>query len=336
MTRWLPSELHSHTVHSDGEMIPEQLADLGRGCGFGAMALTDHNTTTGFPAFARSALKRGMIALPGIELTTFYGHALMLGEGPYPDWRSFGPSDLRDVLRTWEGRESCAVGAAHPFHPGTPFCTGCYWEYELPLGELDYLEVWSGRDAAFRAYNRRAYSLWTRLLSEGLRVTAASGRDWHKAEAEAENEASRERLSTTYLGLRGEEGWEACVAALKAGRAVVSTGPLVTLYLRDAEIGDEARARDPDEALLITVEDTGWGVELARIGDPSLIVTSDVGLLGELRLAKGNSTLSFPFSGEARRWRWIRAELFGELDRGSQLIAFTNALYREGAGSRAI
>ena len=62
--------LHTHTLHSDGVLTPEALAEKLAGAGVRYAALADHDTVAGWPAFSEALDARGVSSLPGIELTT--------------------------------------------------------------------------------------------------------------------------------------------------------------------------------------------------------------------------------------------------------------------------
>ncbi len=82
----------------------------------------------------------------GLELTTHYGHALVLGTRDNEDWRA----------KSWLGLTMPALAAAriaegktfviaHPMSPGDPACTGCRWDYEdMRPGPARLVEVWNG------------------------------------------------------------------------------------------------------------------------------------------------------------------------------------------------
>ncbi len=74
-------DLHSHTLHSDGTDTPEQLALLGEAAGLHALALTDHDTLDGIPAFLAMQDKVKVRLIVGTELSCrFLGRSLhMLG-----------------------------------------------------------------------------------------------------------------------------------------------------------------------------------------------------------------------------------------------------------------
>ena len=64
------ANLHLHSTFSDGGFTPSQLVYIGKALGYRAMALTDHETDGGVPAFMHTALQEGILSLAGIE---FYG-----------------------------------------------------------------------------------------------------------------------------------------------------------------------------------------------------------------------------------------------------------------------
>ncbi len=64
-------DLHTHTNHSDGSYTPAQLISAAREKNL-VIALTDHNTTTGLPAFMAEAERQGVTAVAGVELSTEY------------------------------------------------------------------------------------------------------------------------------------------------------------------------------------------------------------------------------------------------------------------------
>lgn len=71
-------DLHLHSVNSDGSLTPAEIISEAAGLGL-AVALTDHNTTTGLSEFMSEAEKQGVTAAAGIELSTVCrGHELHL------------------------------------------------------------------------------------------------------------------------------------------------------------------------------------------------------------------------------------------------------------------
>ncbi len=63
-------DLHTHSVYSDGTCTPAELIALAREAGLSAIALTDHNTVSGIPAFLEAGKRSGVITVPGIEVSS--------------------------------------------------------------------------------------------------------------------------------------------------------------------------------------------------------------------------------------------------------------------------
>lgn len=63
------ANLHMHSTFSDGGFTPSQLILLGKSLGYGALALTDHETDGGSEEFLKAARLEGMDAIPGVEFS---------------------------------------------------------------------------------------------------------------------------------------------------------------------------------------------------------------------------------------------------------------------------
>ncbi|WP_127474381.1 PHP domain-containing protein [Microbacterium sulfonylureivorans] len=64
-----PSDLHMHSVHSDGTESPAQVMAAAHRHGLRTAALTDHDTTSGWAEAAEAAASLGITFLPGMELS---------------------------------------------------------------------------------------------------------------------------------------------------------------------------------------------------------------------------------------------------------------------------
>ncbi len=70
-------DLHTHTLFSDGELLPSELVRRAEVLGYGAIGLTDHADISNYDfiipriveACAQVNSKKGIVAVPGIELT---------------------------------------------------------------------------------------------------------------------------------------------------------------------------------------------------------------------------------------------------------------------------
>ena len=48
------ANLHTHSTHSDGKFTPTQLVEIAKQEGYNAIALTDHDTVTGYPELQKA------------------------------------------------------------------------------------------------------------------------------------------------------------------------------------------------------------------------------------------------------------------------------------------
>jgi hypothetical protein len=169
--RWYRGDLHLHTVHSDGERHPVELASAARASGLDFIVSTEHNTNSAnlvWPACHTS----GLLVIPGEEVTTRHGHWLAVGLPPraWVDWR-YGPSD--GVFPRFAAQVRDGGGLVVAAHPSVPL-PGAGWEFGFD--DVDALEVWNGRWNLDDEFSLRT---WQRLLRQGRRVTAVGGSDSH-------------------------------------------------------------------------------------------------------------------------------------------------------------
>ena len=62
-------DLHVHSTASDGELAPAAVVRHARGRGLTAMALTDHDTTAGFPEAVAAGREEGVEVIAGVEIS---------------------------------------------------------------------------------------------------------------------------------------------------------------------------------------------------------------------------------------------------------------------------
>ncbi len=74
-------DLHAHSTHSDGSLTPRELIDFARSQGLTALALTDHDITSGLEEASNQADISGIRFVPGVELeiNTDQGEFHLLG-----------------------------------------------------------------------------------------------------------------------------------------------------------------------------------------------------------------------------------------------------------------
>ena len=322
--KWYPVELHTHTEHSDGDFTVSGLVEAAHARGFAAIALTDHNTASGLREFYPALEREGLVGVAGIEWTTYFGHMLVLGEQGYTDWRGVQPPEIDRAIASIH-QNGGIVGIAHPFALSNPVNTGYHWEFQVAdWTAVDYLEVWSRDDAPRKIQSLRAFALWEQLLDRGCRITATSGRDWHREDTFA--------YAHTYVGMDEPLSQQSIMDAIRGGRVCLAAGPLLTMRGTDTdgkpwEIGDELPAGEIE--IELTVDET----TLPNDWDRSQVQ------MQELRLVQNGRVLAVcPVQPHQRLHLsaapgWLRADLIGSYyGRAGQHIAFTNPLFIRARG----
>lgn len=66
-------DLHLHTTHSDGSLHPSEVLALAKEAAVTALAITDHDITTGIPEATRVGQEYGIEVIPGVEISSFDG-----------------------------------------------------------------------------------------------------------------------------------------------------------------------------------------------------------------------------------------------------------------------
>ncbi|MDI1430912.1 PHP domain-containing protein [Polyangium sorediatum] len=67
----LPTDLHGHTLFSDGRATPEAYVDFRREIGMRVIAVADHDVLAAVPRAARAAADARILFLPALEVTSF-------------------------------------------------------------------------------------------------------------------------------------------------------------------------------------------------------------------------------------------------------------------------
>jgi len=322
--KWIACELHTHTIHSDGQFSVRELLCRARSLELEAIALTDHNTASGLADYERNRLSDILPLIRGIEWTTYYGHVLILGSESYVDWRDVLPDNIDEKLKMVHQAKG-VVGVAHPYAAGDPVCSGCHWEFKLKDWSLaDYIEIWSGTRPQLLEHNKKALDKWTALLDKGLFLTAVSARDWHGGENDAEP------FAVTYLQL--DESLDITVAAkdaLAKHRAYVTVGPTIDLSVstNHAEAGIGGVLPRGKAVFRVTIRGekrkeiwSRFGIELRK-----LVL---IGKGGKVKAHAGfvayGREIIVPVENASD---WIRVEVHGVMEGVECTIAVTNPVF---------
>lgn len=90
-------DLHLHTTHSDGSQSPAEVVRLAHEAGVSALAITDHDITTGLPEAIAAGQELGIEIIPGIEISSRHGESELHVLGYFLKWQD---AQLNERLMT--------------------------------------------------------------------------------------------------------------------------------------------------------------------------------------------------------------------------------------------
>jgi 3',5'-nucleoside bisphosphate phosphatase len=71
-------DLHLHTIHSDGSLSPSEVLRRAANASVTALAITDHDITSGIPEAMATGQELGIEVIPGVEISSFDGRSELL------------------------------------------------------------------------------------------------------------------------------------------------------------------------------------------------------------------------------------------------------------------
>lgn len=235
--KWAASDLHVHTVHSDGTLTPADIAARACARGLDIVAVTDHNTTSHHAALSGAQARYGVELVPGQEVTTDDGHLNCLGD--------VGWIDFRKPPRRWVETAVARGGIASINHP-----TIADMEWRLGSCGAPLVEAWHG---TWDGMSNESIAWWQRRGG-----TPVGGSDFHRPGGG--RELGR---PTTWLEIDDAGG---ALDALWAGRVALSCDPYAPVIVRR---DDEIEVIDGNGGVLVTPEGQRRNVPSDRYRVPS-------------------------------------------------------------------
>lgn len=291
---WLVGELHSHTEHSDGGIPVTHAVHRAQTSGCDFLALTDHNAT------AQNAIRpedSGLLLIPGMELTSYWGHTNFLGlPDPVDDWRCYEIADVPKKMA--EAREKGATIVVN--HP----CSDAgfnRWKSGWDIA-VDAIEIWNGNWAS---HNVEAVSLWQELLVLGRKLPCTGGSDFHLKNRRRHGRPANHLCATSHA-VTG------ILEAVRTGANVVCSAPNETM-MKPAQ-GTAVFGQTVSSGTALGFEITGLS-----IGDEIRMIT-EAGTVSTIKAQTEQLALEQRLDG-----RFIRFEVWS----GTMPMLFTNPIYAD-------
>jgi predicted metal-dependent phosphoesterase TrpH len=204
----LKADLHLHTAEDPLDLVrytAKELISKAADEGFDVISITNHHQMTFNQDLLFYAQERGILLIPGIEMTIQRRHVLVLNPPPNKICSDFSSlSKLR--------RPETLIIAPHPYFPGTYSLNGYLMKHLNLFDALEYCHFYS----PLINFNQKAVE-----LSRSFGFPLVGNSDAHFLS----------QLGTTYSLIDAEKNLEAVFAAIRQNKVKITSRPLKTLEM---------------------------------------------------------------------------------------------------------
>jgi len=307
---WYAGDVHVHSRQSGDARPPlDELGTFARDQGMDFVVVSDHNVHTALDFLADVQPRHPqLLFVPGVEFTTYAGHANGIGATAFVDHKLGQPGvTLEGAVAAYHDQGALFV-VNHPTLDLGPLCIGCAWAHELDPAQIDGIEIATGGLEPFAAqYTASAIAWWDELCAQGHHVVPVGGSDDHRAGVELGPFDSPVGSATTMV-LAERLDAAAIVEGIRRGRTVVKLqGPGDPMIHFDASAPIDGDTIQADEVTL-TAEITGGAGQQAR-----LVVDGTPGALQSL--TEDPALLEWPVVAPAAGQARYRVEVWVDGDR---------------------
>ncbi len=235
--RWYAGDFHSHTTESDGTPTIDELIAFAEGRGLDFVLMSEHNTVSQLSWYPAAQRDTDVLLLPGMEFTTYAGHANTIGTTEWIDHR-IGVRDatIEDAIADTHAQGGL-FSVSHPLLNVGDLCIGCGWQYDVDPRTIDGVEVWGTIFSGI--------PFWEDLLERGSHAVALGGSDDHRG-GQGEGPLYTPLASPTTMVWADELSVTGILQGLRDGRTVVKVegphGPMIATELDGARSGDTVTA----------------------------------------------------------------------------------------------
>jgi hypothetical protein len=334
---WYRGDLHMHSGHSDGwcasrsgeQRVPCPLfltLDAAAERGLDFVVFTEHNTHShGRELTALQPYFDRLLLIPGMELTTFQGHAnafnlrepvdFRVGSATVPDWNTL----LGDVAR-----KGAIVSINHPRVPTGEACMGCGWSPDpaVDMSLVQAVEIVNGHDVESVT---AGLPFWHEQLQLGHRLTAIGGSDTHDVTSRnIRPPPARIGVPTTVVYARALSA-AAIIAGIRAGNVFVDTAGT-----RDRTLEFTARHANKSvtmgEALQLSGRrNVAFDVQVAQLAGGTIEIIRDGTVARRMPVTGATHSLAFEETFDRKR-HWLRVNV---RDPQGKLALIGNPIYIE-------
>lgn len=183
-TRYYAGDFHVHSREStDAKPTLAENIALAKSRGLDFIEISDHNTITQLEFFGGDQEKEpSFLLLPGIEFTTYKGHANAVGATQWVDHKIGQPGvtigGAVDAIRA----QGAIFSINHPVLDLADICIGCAWLHDVDPQKIGGVEIGTvALSKGATIFSARAIAFWDALLDKGVHVAPMGGSDDHRA-----------------------------------------------------------------------------------------------------------------------------------------------------------
>lgn len=301
---WYAGDFHAHSRESgDAKPTLDEMVQAAKDVGLDFVEISDHNTVTQLDFFA-DAKTQGILLIPGIEYTSYAGHANAIGATKWVDHKIGQPGVTIDGAADQIHAQGALFSINHPTLDLGDLCIGCAWKHALADTKIDGVEIATGGwKQSGLLFSPSAQAKWDAICATGRHIGAIGGSDDHSA-GKATGARDSAIGSPTTMVFADELSVAAILDAIKKGRTVVklqsSADPMVELFAGDAMIGDTVAARGATLRAVVKGANVGDVVYWVKNGERQ----------GSLDVTSADQTFTLPVSAPKSGEDRYRFEVF--------------------------
>lgn len=244
--RWYAGDFHTHSKES-GDAKPEipAMIAFAKSRGLDFIELSDHNTTAQLDFYGADR-PNDFLLFPGVEFTTYQGHANGIGATKWVDHKiGVNGQTILAAAQAFHA-QGALFSINHPTLDIGDVCIGCGWKHDLPPDQIDAVEIETGGyKQAGVLFNRTAVAFWDAICAQGRHAAALGGSDDHSGGIVMGFRDSPIGSPTTMV-FADELSVDGIMAGIKKGRTVVKlqdpTDPMIE-FDAEGRDGDTVKAR---------------------------------------------------------------------------------------------
>lgn len=332
--RWYRGDLHMHSGHSDGSCASKSgekrgpcplflTLDAAANRGLDFVVFTEHNTNSHVreltalqPYFDR------LLLIPGMEMTTFQGHAnafnlrepvdFRVGSATVPDWNTL----LREAVGA-----GAIVSINHPRAPTGEACMGCGWS-PRPAADMSLVqavEVVNGNDVESA---RAGLPFWEEQLQLGHRLTAIGGSDTHDVTATPAPMTGQVGVPTTVIFAQ-ELSANAIVDGIRSGNVFVDTAGTRDRMIEFTARHAHKQVMMGEQLQLAGRRNVTFNVRVAQLAGGTIEIIRDGTVIRKVPVTDATHSLAFEETFDRKR-HWVRVNVRDEQGR---LALIGNPIY---------